>query len=249
MGHGKDDDRIVRVLSSIAIWAASAALTVILFFVELFLSIILFPLDKKRKIIHAQCFWYANTLTALNPYWHFKISGLENIDRSKTYVVVANHQSLTDIIVLYKTRMQFKWVAKDSLFNVPFIGGCLWLSKHIKLARGEFGSIKKVYREASGWLRNDVSVLFFPEGTRSTTDKLNAFQNGAFKLAIREQKPILPISIRGTREVIPKGSWIFSTNVVSRLTVLPPIDTAGFGAGDFARLRDSVQSALARVAP
>jgi 1-acyl-sn-glycerol-3-phosphate acyltransferase len=140
--------------------------------------------------------------------------------------------------------MQFKWVAKASLFNVPFIGWCLGLIKHIKLTRGDFSSIKEIYHQASNWLQKDMSVLFFPEGTRSSTDEMGEFQNGAFKLAIKEKKPILPICLKGTHAAIPKGSWIFKTKVAAKVTVLKPIETDGCGPGDFALLRDTVRSRI-----
>ena len=234
----------MTAIASAGIWVVITALTVLLFFVEAILTIILFPFDRQRKIIHSQCFWWADAVIGFNPYWHIQVSGLENIDRHKTYVVVANHQSLADIAIMYETHMQFKWVAKESLFKIPFIGWCLSLTKHIKLSRGNFGSIKKVYREAAYWLRNDMSVLFFPEGTRSRTDKMNEFQNGAFKLAIQEKKPILPIVIDGTRDAIPKGSWIFKTKVKGKLTVLPPVETQDLQISDFVLLKDTVHKKL-----
>ena len=234
----------MQIIISIMIWIASTLLTALLFFADLFFTIILFPFDKQRKIPHAQCFWWANALIGLNPYWKLKVRGLENIDPKKTYVMVANHQSLGDIVLIYKIHAQFKWVAKESLYKLPFLGGTLFLCKHIMLRRGEFGSIKKVYREAAAWLRKGMSVLFFPEGTRSETEEMRQFQSGAFKLAIRERKPILPIAISGTRDAIPKGSWIFKTKVSGTLTVLPAIDTAGFGPGDFKHLKDIVYEKL-----
>ena len=234
----------MTAITSAAIWAVTGILTISLFFVELALTIILFPFDKKRKINHRQCFWWSSAVIGFNPYWHLQLSGLENIDRHKTYIVVANHQSLADIVVMYKTRMQFKWVAKENLFKVPFIGWCLSLTKHIKLSRGNFGSIKKIYREAAYWLRNGMSVVFFPEGTRSATGKISEFQNGAFKLAIREGKPILPIAISGTKEAIPKGSWLFKTKVHGALTVLKPIDTERLKSADFGFLKDTVHKKL-----
>ena len=233
---------------SIAIWIAGTSLTALLFFVSLFFTIILFPFDKKRKVVHAQCFWWADAVTALNPFWSIHVEGLENVDPQKPYVMVANHQSMADIVVVYKAHMQFKWVAKESLFKLPFLGWCLSLCKHIKLTRGKFTSIKKVYREAAKWLRKDMSVLFFPEGTRSDTDEMNQFQNGAFKLAIKEKVPILPISIYGTREAIPKGSWIFKTKVSGRLKVLPPVDTKDFQAKDFGNLKNLVYAKLKKAA-
>lgn len=232
---------------SIWIWVIGSFLTILLFFVMLSVTILLFPFDRKRKAAHSQCFWWSDAVIALNPYWDFKISGLENIDKSSTYVVVANHQSLADIVIVYQTRMQFKWVAKESLFKLPFLGWCMTLARHIRISRGNYSSIKRVYREAATWLRGGVSVLFFPEGTRSPDNEMKDFQNGAFKLAIKEHIPVLPVSIKGTGGAIPKGSWLFKTKIPASLTVLPAIDTAQFKPADFASLRDLVRSRLEAV--
>ncbi|MFA6142288.1 MAG: lysophospholipid acyltransferase family protein [Candidatus Omnitrophota bacterium] len=229
---------------SIFVWTVGAIFTILVFFAMLFWTVVLYPFDRKRKMAHRQCFWWADAIIALNPYWKVTVSGLENIDKHKTYVIVANHQSLADIAIIYKTRMQFKWVAKESLFSVPFIGWNLSLAKHIKLERGNLGSIKKIYREAAVWLRDRMSVLLFPEGTRSLTGEIGEFQNGAFKLAIREKVPILPILIKGAGQAIPRGSWIFRTNVPVTLTVLPAIDTSHLREADFAELRDMTRSRL-----
>ena len=237
----------MKAIVSAGIWIVLTALTIILFFVEAILTIILFSFDKKRKIIHSQCFWWAKAVIGCNPYWHLQVSGLENIDKEKTYVVVANHQSLADIAVMYETFMQFKWVAKDSLFKIPFIGWCLSLTKHIRLSRGRIGSIKKAYREATDWLKRDMSVVFFPEGTRSETGKIGKFQSGAFKLAIQERRPILPIVIDGTSEAIPKGSWVFETEVFAKLTVLAPIETENLQPSDFISLKDAVHKKMESI--
>ena len=233
-----------QAIQSAIIWLVGFSLTVLLFFIMALVSIVLFPFDKKRKFTHAQCFWWADAVTALNPYWDVKVEGLGNIDHNKTYVAVSNHQSLADIVLMYKTKMQFKWVAKESLFKIPFLGWNMFLAKHIMLKRGEFSSIKKVYKEAVHWLRSGISVLFFPEGTRSNDLAMGEFQNGAFKLAIKEKVPILPILIQGTRDAIPKGSWRFTTKISCLLKVLPPIDTAIYLSADYNRLRDLVRERL-----
>lgn len=234
----------MKAIVSIRIWIVLLALTILLFLVDAVLTIILFPFDKKRKILHLQSVWWAKAIIGCNPYWHIQVSGLENINKDETYVVVANHQSLADIIVMYKTSMQFKWVAKDSLFKIPFIGWSLSLTKHIRLSRGKIGSIKKAYQEAIEWLKKDISVVFFPEGTRSETGEIGKFQNGAFKLAIQEKKPILPIVISGTREAIPKGSWIFETEAFIKLTVLAPIETENLQLSDFRPLKDALHKKM-----
>jgi len=234
----------MRAIISIFIWVGSGLLTILLFFVVFILNILLFAFDKKKKITHAQCYWWSDLVIGLNPYWSLKVRGLEHIDPKKAYVIIANHQSMADIVVLYQIKTQFKWVAKASLFKVPFIGWCLSLIKHIKLTRGDFASIKEIYHKASLWLRKDMSVLFFPEGTRSNDNEMGEFQNGAFKLAIKEKKPILPICLKGTHSAIPKGSWIFKAKVAAEVIVLEPIATDSFGPGEFALLRDTVRSKI-----
>lgn len=231
-------------LESVIIWVVVILLTVVLFFVMALVSIIFFPFDRKRKFAHAQCFWWTDALTALNPYWNVKVEGLENIDYKRTYVVVSNHQSLADIVLMYKNKMQFKWVAKESLFKIPVLGWNMRLAKHIRLRRSEFSSIKKVYKEAADWLRSGISVVFFPEGTRNNNLAVGAFQNGAFKLAIKEKVSILPILIQGTREAIPKGSWRFTTRTSCLIKVLPPIDTSIYLSADYNRLRDLAREQL-----
>ena len=112
---------LVKLLS-IFIWVFGAVMTFILYLAMLFFTIVLYPFDKQRRVAHAQCYWWSDILLCFNPYLKIKISGLENIDKKKTYVIVANHQSLADIIVLYQIKSQFKWVAKESLFRIPVLG-------------------------------------------------------------------------------------------------------------------------------
>jgi 1-acyl-sn-glycerol-3-phosphate acyltransferase len=231
-------------IQSAVIWLVGISLTVLLFFVMVFVSVVFFPFDRKRKIAHAQCFWWSDAVTALNPYWKVKVEGLDNISRDRTYVAVSNHQSLADIVLMYKTKMQFKWVAKESLFKIPILGWNMLLAKHIRLRRGEFSSIKKVYKEAATWLRRGVSVVFFPEGTRSDNLGMGEFQNGAFKLAIKEKVPVLPILIQGARDAIPKGSWRFTTKNSILIKVLSPIDTSKYSPAEYSLLRDLARSQL-----
>ena len=233
----------MKVAASIAIWVFVAMLTVFVFLATLSV-IILFPFDQKRQIAHAQGYWWADALIKFNPFLKLSLRGLENIDPRQTYVIVANHQSMADIALLYKTHRQFKWVAKDSLFKIPVFGWCMSLMKYIRLSRGKYSSIKDAYQEAGEWLEKGVSVLFFSEGTRSTSERINPFKSGAFRLAIQGKRSILPIRIQGARNVISRGSWIFGVSKECRLTVLPVIETQGFGPDDFERLRGIVHEKL-----
>jgi len=236
---------VLNVLLSLFFWVACVLLLALLYLVMLVLLVFTFPFDRQRKLLHRQCFWWSDAIIGLNPYWRVKVSGLEHIDPKRTYVIVANHQSLADIVVLYQLRAQYKWVAKESLFSIPFLGWCLGLCKHISLKRKHHGSIREVYREAIGYIRSGMSVLFFPEGTRSETEEMNLFQSGAFKLAISEKVPILPVAISGTRNAIPKGSWVMKSTVFCDLTVLEPIETSSLHHSDVPHLSETVRSRIA----
>lgn len=234
---------IVKACLSVIIWAVSGLMTVFVYISVLLIPLVP-PFDRKRKLCHSVGFLWAEVITGVNPFWETEVSGLENIDRKKVYVVVANHQSMADIVLLYKTHLQFKWVAKESLFSVPVIGWCMSRMKYIKLLRGNLSSIKKAYDEAGDWLKKGVSVLFFPEGTRSRSGEMNSFKNGAFKLAIKEKTPVLPVYIYGTAKAIPKESWIFKTKIVCKVRVLPPVDTTRFSDDEFNLLSDTVRNQL-----
>ncbi|MDD5155151.1 MAG: lysophospholipid acyltransferase family protein [Candidatus Omnitrophica bacterium] len=235
-----------KILLSILIWAVGSILVIALYFAMLLCTVLLYPFDRKRAFTHMQCFWWSDAVIALNPYWKVEVNGLSNIDKNRTYIIIANHQSLADIVLAYQIKMQFKWVAKESLFKIPFVGWSMALAKHIKLERGKLGSIKKVYREAAHWLRSGISVLFFPEGTRSQTTEMGDFRNGAFKLAIKERVPILPVLFEGTGTAIPRGSWIFTTRTCAKLHILPAIETTDYQPADFVKLRDLARSVLER---
>ena len=236
---------MLNAFLSLFFWVACVVLLAVLYLVMLVLLVFIFPFDKQRKILHRQCYWWSSAVIGLNPFWKVRVTGLEHIDPKRTYVIVANHQSLADIVVLYQLRLQFKWVAKESLFSLPFLGWCLGLCKHISLKRKDRGSIRDVYREAIGYIRSGMSVLFFPEGTRSETDIMNPFQSGAFKLAISEKVPVLPIAVHGTRNAIPKGDWVMKSTVLCNISVLEPLETAGMEHSDFLSLSETVRSRIA----
>ena len=232
------------MLSAI-VWVFIAVMTVLVMISVLVLAV--FPFNRQRRLSHAMGFWWADVIIGLNPFWSLEISGLEHVDPRGTYVLIANHESMADIVLLYKAHIQFKWLAKKSLFEIPVFGWCMSLMGYIPLRRDEHSSIKNAYFQAARWLKDGMSVLFFPEGTRSSDGTVNPFKNGAFKLAIEEGMPILPIYIEGSRNLIQRGSWIFNSHAGCRLNILAPIKTKNFKPEDFHILRDQVREKLQSV--
>ena len=144
------------------------------------------------------------------------IKGLEKIDKTKSYVIVANHQSLIDILVLYGSLdMEIKWVMKQELRSVPFLGIACQLMGHILIDRSNTESALESINNARERIQDGMSVVFFPEGTRSRSGELKNFKKGAFRLAQELELPILPVAIHGTKDVLPSDTVDLSPGTVT----------------------------------
>ncbi len=193
------------------------------FLAALLLWLVTAPFDKRLRLLHRfTCLW-ASLYIWIFPPWSVTIHGREKIDPEKTYVIVSNHQSLVDILVAFTLFTHFKWVSKAELFRIPFIGWNMFLNRYVRLERGRKSSIKEMYRACETHLRQGSSVFLFPEGTRSETGQLRPFREGAFVLAKRQQVPILPMVIQGSRDALPKNSLNFHGKTRIHLTVLDEI--------------------------
>lgn len=207
------------------IFAVYTIVVLTFFFILSFVALIVcYPFDKRRRVVHELsrwlCFswWYA-------PFtWRRKISGLENVDKNKPYVIVINHNSMVDIIALYFVRLNFRWVSKQEVFRMPYIGPMLWMHGDIAIKRGRAAeSMAKVVRDGKMWLDRGVSVAIFPEGTRSKDGEIHRFKGGAFALAKEAGVEILPVVMDGTTEVFKPKSIFFNWKHQLTLKVLPPI--------------------------
>jgi len=217
--------KLVDTLFSIYAWTIFVIIT-LLCSVAIILASLLGPFaDPNARIPHAIGFIWARSFFFMNPGWKIKVQGRGYVKRTRNYVLVSNHTSMSDILSIFLLNRQFKWVAKDSLFYIPFFGWAMSAMRYVRLKRGHHGSIRDSVRETRKWLnKRGVSVLIFPEGTRSKTGKLKSFKNGAFKLAIESKKPIVPIVVTGTHDMIQKGSALFSPIVNCKIKVLKPIE-------------------------
>lgn len=229
-------------LISLAAWCGIALVTVLLVFL-IFLIFPLYSIDRTRRAGHWLASVWGRSIVLLNPFWKVTVIGRENLDPRHACVIVSNHQSMGDIIVLYFLNTHFKWVAKESLFSVPVLGWGMSLVGYIRLARGKVGSIRGSIQDAKVWLMRGVSVLLFPEGTRSMTGEIGTFKNGAFKLALQCGTPLLPIVVAGTRDAIPKGTWVFRKKVHAVVSILPPISAQA--DEDFSSLKMKAHASMA----
>ena len=187
------------------------------------------PFDPNRKLVHKFSCWWGHHYIAINPFWHCTFDGLENVPTEGTFVYVSNHQSYWDIMVLYGIHRHFKWVSKESIFKIPFIGWNMSLNQYIKIARGDLKSIKEMMATCRNWLNQGSSIMIFPEGTRSETGEILEFRDGPFKMACDCKVPVVPIVITGTKNVLPKGSSILNFTEKISVRVLAPVKPEQFG--------------------
>lgn len=215
-------------MASVYFWFELFFISGILFPLSFLLFILTFPFDKRRVVMHQYACIWSMIVLKINPLWRIKVNGREHIDRRETYIMVSNHQSGADIIVLFLLRSHFKWVAKRTLFYVPFIGWNMWLNNYIRIDRDKKTSMRKMMADAAKTLKEGNSVMIFPEGTRSKDGNIQPFKTGAFHLAINNQRPILPIAIKGTSQAVRKGGFLINRNNNISATILPPIPFSQF---------------------
>lgn len=173
------------------------------------------------------------------------VEGMENVDPNRSFVVVANHQSQFDIPVIYGfCGLDLRWVMKAELRKVPFVAaGCRAIG-HIFVDRSNPEQARAAINQAVGRLRSGTGLLFFAEGTRSRSGRLLNFKKGAFRVALDQKMPVLPMTVVGTRDVMPADSIRIRPGTV-RLRIHPPIETADMGLADLGRLRDRVRETIA----
>lgn len=151
--------------------------------------------------------WWARFNSYLIPMF-VKVSGREYIKKDQSYVVISNHQSLYDIFVLYGwLGIDIKWVMKKELQNIPVFGFAGKIGGNIYIDRSDPKAAYESLQEAKKKITGGTSIIILPEGTRSNTGELREFKKGAFVTAIDLEIPILPVTISGTRNILPARSF------------------------------------------
>ncbi|HME68722.1 MAG TPA: lysophospholipid acyltransferase family protein [Myxococcota bacterium] len=220
--------------------------SVLLFPVAVLIWAVTAPFDRKLVALHRfTCFW-ASLYTWLNPAWPVQVIGREKIRPDVAYVMVANHQSLLDILVLFRLFRHFKWVSKIENFRIPFIGWNMSLNRYIKLRRGDRESIAKMMRACEQALAGGNSIMMFPEGTRSMDGRLRSFKPGAFSLAQSMGVPLLPIVLEGTGNALPKRGFVLQGRHEIRIRVLDEISHETFATAELEKFVESVRNRFAQ---
>jgi 1-acyl-sn-glycerol-3-phosphate acyltransferase len=229
---------------SLAYWAFIAVTCVPFYLLALVVYALTVPFDRRRVVLHLYTCLWAVFYVYCNPLWRLRVSGRERLPWHGPAVIVANHASIIDILVVFALYRPFKWVSKTENFRLPLIGWNMALNDYVPLERGKRKSIVKMLAACRGHLRSGCPVLLFPEGTRSKTGELQAFKDGAFQLATEMGCPVIPVAIHGTHDSLPKHGVVLRSRMRARIEVLPPIAPGDLGV---AGLRDAARAAIARA--
>ena len=233
---------------SVTIWSVwswfAFGLSVIVFIpIILAVYVVTFPFDRthywagymyrKMPVLHQK----------LTPMWNFHVRGELPANPRNPYVVVANHESFVDILLISHLPFEMKWLSKQEMFKIPIAGWLMYVAGDIKLDRGDRDSAKKAMDRCVWYLKHRVSVMVFPEGTRAVDGELGKFKDGAFRLAIEAQVPILPLAVHGTKEALRKHDWRFG-RANAAVQVMEPVSTEGLTLEDVDSLKERVRDLI-----
>ena len=172
------------------------------------------------------------------------IRGREKIRPGQSYIIISNHQSEYDILAIVTTLgIQYRWIIKKELRKVPMFGYCLYASRNIFIDRGDHEQAMQSIRKGLDRLPEGVSVMFFAEGTRSADGSIAPFKKGGFLMALERGLPILPVTVNGSRRVLPKKSLVFNPGTIE-VVVADPIETRGYTRQNLQELVDGTRDVI-----
>ncbi|MFC7529681.1 lysophospholipid acyltransferase family protein [Actinoplanes sp. GCM10030250] len=232
---------MLRVFS-VAFWAFIGITSPVFFLGAVILWLVTLPFDRRRVVLHLYSSAWAILYVHLNPLWRLRVSGRDLLPWRGAAVLVANHASLVDILVLFGLFRPFKWVSKQEIFKIPVIGWNMRLNDYVPLVRGSGASVRRMMDHCDRHLRAGSPVMIFPEGRRTQDGTLQTFKNGAFELAVRHGVPVFPIAVHGSRRALPKHGLVLRDRADIRIEVLAPLQPADYP--DVQALREAARQAI-----
>ena len=237
--------RISLCLYQLYLWPVFFPLVILLTLLFSTLTLVFATLVNPNRASRMFAVTWAKTLAILTPV-RVSVEGVENAHRAQSYVVVSNHQSQYDILLLYGwLELDMKWVMKKELRKIPGIGIGCEKAGHIFVDRNKPKQAAKAIKDALARMGKGIGILFFPEGTRSLDGHLLPFKRGAFHLSIDQDLPILPVTLVGTRDVLPAKSLLPFPGAI-RMVIHPAIYPAGKNADE---LMEATRSAITSAMP
>jgi 1-acyl-sn-glycerol-3-phosphate acyltransferase len=235
--------RLAATVASLWMWLILGVLAVLILPLVAIWRLVGWPVDRWNYLGGRLFRLIAVAMVGLSPRWRFEVRGTPPANPRNPYVVVANHESFADIVLLSLMPWEMKWLSKVSIMKIPVFGWIMWLVRDVPVHRGRATSARAAMEECAVRLRGRVSVMIFPEGTRSRTAEMLPFKDGAFRLAIEAGVPVLPIALFGTRRAIARRDWrIGEAHAVAE--ILDPVPTTGMTLADVDVLKAAVREVI-----
>ena len=206
---------------------------------------ITYPFDRRGKVIHHYGRLWGKIALLVNRV-KVRVEGIEHLKGEGPYIFMSNHQGTYDIFALLGyLPFQFRWLAKKELFSIPFFGWVMAAAGYVSVDRKGTRKTVEAMNEAARKIREGMSVVIFPEGSRSPDGSIQPFKKGGFTLAIKSKVPIIPISIIGSREIMPKGKLTVTSGEI-RIRIDHPIETQNYSLKDRESLMEKVRQTISR---
>jgi 1-acyl-sn-glycerol-3-phosphate acyltransferase len=229
------------MIRSVFFWAVFGVVNTS-FWILVGISLSLF--SASSRIIHYYCAVPWSKIILWGTGVQVEISGLSNVDKEKSHIYIPNHLSFFDIFsLLAHLPVDFKFILKEELMHIPILGWSMRRAGYISIARSSPAKARRTFTQAVKRIKNGTSLVMFAEGSRSKDGHLQPLKRGAFQLAIASGSPIVPIAIKGTKEIMPKGSFKVHRGFVT-IQLGTPIETINYTKQTMRDLIDSVTNSL-----
>lgn len=232
------------IIRSLFVWICSVLFVILLFPVTFLIWLISLPFDKEHLLVHWWLTFQGIVLCRCNLLWKIKTEGRGKYKKGETYIIISNHQSILDILLITSLRFKLRWISKIENFRVPVLNWSMKMAGYIPIDRGNPESRVKMMEESLKSLNKGIPIMMFPEGTRSKDGSIATFKKGAFEMAIGAGIPLLPVIIDGTWKVLPKKGIIFSNGYLLNIKILDPVYPDAFGTSDPEQLASVIRDLM-----
>lgn len=234
----------MNILKSGLVWAIAVTFLIFFFPVTFIVWLLVLPFDRNRVITHWILVYQGIALSRILPIWTIKTEGIEKIVKGTTYVIISNHQSILDVLLLNNIPYRYKWISKIENVKVPILGWYLKMADYIIVNRGNEESKLEMLDKSYKCLKEGISIMIFPEGTRSYDREIGFFKRGAFQLALQANVPLLPVVLDGSGDVLPKHGLKLGSHYRITIRVLDPILPQNFSSQNPDILAENISSIM-----
>lgn len=227
------------MIRTIFVWSCIVVATLVLGF----LAFVTYPFDPNGKVVHRYARLWGKVALWVNRV-RVTVEGMEKLKGEGPYIFMSNHQGSYDIFALLgHLPFQFKWLAKKELFSIPFFGWTMVAAGYISIDREGSRETVEAMNKAAKRIQDGMSVVIFPEGSRSPDGTIQPFKKGGFTLAIKSKVPIVPLALTGSREIMPKERLTAASGEI-RIRVGHLIETSQYSMKDRKALMEEVRESI-----